>query len=111
MESQRELGEISVNLDNKRVPLSAKEREKMKGIYPYYGAQGIIDHINDYIFDGTYLLVAEDDENLKSHKEKIATIAKGKFWVNNHAHIISNNEKNDLKFLYYFINTVMYQST
>jgi len=102
----QKLGEISVNLDNKRVPLSAKEREKMKGIYPYYGAQGIIDHINDYIFDGIYLLVAEDGENLKSHKEKIATIAKGKFWVNNHAHIIFNNEKNDLKFLYYSINTV-----
>jgi type I restriction enzyme S subunit len=56
--------------------------------YPYYGASGIIDYIDDYIFDGKYLLIAEDGENLNSRKMPIAFFASGKFWVNNHAHII-----------------------
>ena len=59
-------GDIVNILDSKRIPLSATQRENRKGIYPYYGAQGIIDYIDDYIFDGTYLLIAEDGENLKS---------------------------------------------
>ncbi len=62
--------------------------------------------MNDYIFDGTYLLIAEDGENLKSKKQNIAQIAKGKFWVNNHAHIIQTNEKCDLHYLHYLINSM-----
>ena len=67
-------GDIVNILDSKRIPLSATQRENRKGIYPYYGAQGIIDYIDDYIFDGTYLLIAEDGENLKSQKNNIAQI-------------------------------------
>lgn len=96
--------EITINFDNKRIPLSSKERSNRQGIYPYYGAQGIIDYVNDFIFDGKFLLIAEDGENLKSRKQKIAQLAKGKFWVNNHAHIIQTNEKCILEYLYYAFN-------
>lgn len=73
--------------DNKRIPLSKRERADRGGPYPYYGAQGIIDHLDDYIFDGRYVLVAEDGENLNSRKLPISQIVEGKFWVNNHAHV------------------------
>ena len=96
--------EVTVNFDRKRVPLSAKQRSERQGNYRYYGAQGVIDYVDDYIFDGTYLLIAEDGENLKSQKQKIAQIAKGKFWVNNHAHIVQTNERCDLHYLHYYIN-------
>lgn len=82
------LGEIIENFDSKRVPLSTKERSTRKGDYPYYGASGIIDYIDDYIFDGSYLLISEDGENLNTRKTPIAFWAHGKFWVNNHAHIV-----------------------
>ena len=82
------LGEIVDLYDNKRVPLSSMERKKRQGPYPYYGASGIIDYIDDYLFDGEYLLIAEDGENLNSRKLPIAFFADGKFWVNNHAHIV-----------------------
>ena len=96
--------EVTVNFDRKRIPLSSKQRAERQGCYRYYGAQGVIDYIDDYIFDGTYLLIAEDGENLKSQKQNIAQIVKGKFWVNNHAHIIQTNELCDLRYLYYLIN-------
>ena len=100
------LGEVVNILDSKRVPLSSKERSNRKGSFPYYGAQGIIDYIDDYIFDGTYLLVAEDGENLKSHKQQISQIAKGKYWVNNHAHILESNGKCDIRYICYLLNTI-----
>lgn len=96
--------EVTINFDKKRVPLSAMERGKRKGCYRYFGAQGVIDYINDYIFDGKYLLIAEDGENLKSNKQNIAQIVKGKFWVNNHAHIIQTNEKCNIDYLQYYLN-------
>lgn len=98
------LGDVVNILDYKRVPLSSKERSTRKGHYPYYGAQGIIDYIDDYIFDGTYLLIAEDGENLKSQKQNVAQLASGKYWVNNHAHIVESNGKSDIRFICYFLN-------
>lgn len=74
--------------DQRRIPLSGVEREKRQGEFRYYGAQGVIDHIDAYIFDGEYVLVAEDGENLRSRKQPIAQIVSGQFWVNNHAHIL-----------------------
>ena len=100
------LGEVVNILDYKRVPLSSKDRSTRKGIYPYYGAQGIIDYIDDFIFDGTYLLIAEDGENLKSQKQDIAQLAKGKYWVNNHAHIVESNGLCDIRYLCYMLNTM-----
>ena len=98
--------EVTINFDRKRIPLSAKQRSERQGNYRYYGAQGVIDYVDDYIFDGTYLLIAEDGENLKSQKQNIAQIAKEKFWVNNHAHIVQTNEHCDLQYLYYLINSM-----
>jgi type I restriction enzyme S subunit len=84
----RQLGEVIELFDHKRVPLNSRERQQKRGQYPYYGAQGIIDHIDGYLFDGRYILVAEDGENLNSKKLPLALFANGKFWVNNHAHIL-----------------------
>lgn len=98
--------EATINLDRKRIPLSAKQRASRQGGYRYYGAQGVIDYIDDFIFNGTYLLIAEDGENLKSNKQNIAQIVEGKFWVNNHAHIVQTNESCDLHYLCYLINSM-----
>lgn len=86
--SEVELGDVIDLFDSQRIPLSGKERSLRQGKYPYFGASGVIDYIDDYIFDGEYLLVAEDGENLNSRKLPIAFWGKGKFWVNNHAHIL-----------------------
>ncbi len=82
------LGDVIDLFDSQRVPLNSRQRQKRPGRFPYYGAQGIIDHIDGYIFDGRYILVAEDGENLNSKKLPLALFATGKFWVNNHAHIL-----------------------
>lgn len=98
------LGDVAICHDNRRVPLSAAQRANRKGPYRYYGAQVVIDHIDDYLFDGEYLLIAEDGENLRSQKQDIANLARGKFWVNNHAHIIQTNDACDLRYLKYLLN-------
>ena len=98
------LKDLVINYSSKRIPVSSRERESRRGEYPYYGAQGIIDCIDDYIFDGEYLLIAEDGNNLKERKENVAQIAKGKFWVNNHAHVLASNNNSDIRFVKYFLN-------
>lgn len=100
------LGDIVEILDFKRIPLSSKDRENKEKVYPYYGAQGIIDYVDEYIFDGNYILVAEDGNNLKSLNESIATWASGKFWVNNHAHILGPKDGTDLKYVFYLLKTM-----
>jgi type I restriction enzyme S subunit len=82
------LGEVIEIFDKRRVPLNSQERAARQGPFPYYGAQGIIDYMDGYLFDGRYLLVPEDGENLNSRKLPIAFFATGQFWVNNHAHIL-----------------------
>ncbi len=76
------------SLDDRRIPLSAEERGSMQGAYPYYGASGIIDHVDDFIFDEPLVLVSEDGANLLMRNYRVAFIADGKYWVNNHAHIL-----------------------
>ncbi len=100
------LSECVEFLDEKRIPLSANERKTLAKIYPYYGAQGIIDYIDDYLFDGEYILVAEDGNNLKTVNEPIATWATGRFWVNNHAHILGAKEGFNLRYIYYLLNSM-----
>jgi type I restriction enzyme S subunit len=103
------LEDITINLDKLRVPLSSKERLNLDRKYRYYGAQGIIDYVDKYIFDGEYILVAEDGENLKSQKNNICNFVTGKFWVNNHAHILQAKENNNLKFIYYLLNLINFR--
>ena len=98
-----QLENVIVLEDKKRKPLSTMDRSKRKGIYPYYGAQEIIDSIDDYIFDGKYILLAEDGENLKSRKKDLVKIVEEKFWLNNHAHIFKVKENVDLEYLYYYL--------
>jgi type I restriction enzyme S subunit len=85
----RRVGALVDFHNNLRVPLSKAVRSGRQGPFPYYGAQGIVDWIDDYRFDGRYLLVAEDGENLRSRKQPIARLVDGRFWVNNHAHVLS----------------------
>jgi type I restriction enzyme S subunit len=99
----KKFGEVSLNFDSKRKPLSSIQRAEMKGEYPYYGASGIIDYVEDYIFDGKYLLISEDGENLNSRKKPIAFLAYKKFWVNNHAHIVQGKSPISTEFLYLLI--------
>lgn len=102
----KKLGEITTNYDGKRVPLKKEERKDVQGIYPYYGASGIIDYVNDYLFDGEYLLVGEDGANLIAKSTPIAFKAPGKFWANNHAHILKTSEDVSLSYLMYYINNI-----
>ena len=97
------VGELVVNFDRKRKPLSGRQREKMKGIYPYYGAACIFDYINDYIFDGEYILLGEDGTVVNSDGTPVLQRISGKSWVNNHAHVLSNSEIIDFDYLYYVL--------
>lgn len=81
------LGDVTRNLDAKRVPVRSSSRQP--GPYPYYGASGIVDWVSDFLFEGRHLLVAEDGENLRSRNTPVAFLADGKFWVNNHAHVLT----------------------
>ena len=100
------LSDLCEILDAKRKPLSALQRAKKQGIYPYYGAQGIIDHLDEYLLDGEYLLVAEDGANLETRNQPIANIAKGKIWVNNHAHVLGSNGICPLNLLGFILNSM-----
>ncbi|MCR8923190.1 restriction endonuclease subunit S [Dasania sp. GY-MA-18] len=82
------------NLDGRRIPLSTEERSYMQGEHPYYGASGVIDHVDDYIFDENLVLVSEDGANLLMRSYAIAFPAYGKYWVNNHAHILKPRDGN-----------------
>jgi type I restriction enzyme S subunit len=82
------LGEMTFNFDSKRVPLSSREREKMQGNYPYYGAAGILDYVDNFIFNGTYALMGEDGTVIDENGFPVLQLVRGKFWVNNHAHIL-----------------------
>ncbi|GIW67002.1 MAG: hypothetical protein KatS3mg095_0900 [Candidatus Parcubacteria bacterium] len=95
------LGEVTENFDSKRIPLSSIQRAKMKGCYPYYGAAEIVDYINDYIFDGLYLLIAEDGTVVTNDNKPVLQLVKGKFWVNNHAHVIRGSDDWETKYLFY----------
>ncbi|SFV24237.1 restriction endonuclease subunit S [Micrococcus terreus] len=97
--AHRPIGELVVNLDRRRVPVKASDRRG--GPYPYYGASGVVDHVDDYLFEGLHLLVAEDGENLRSRNTPVAFLADGRFWVNNHAHVLQGNSENDTRYLSY----------
>lgn len=103
------IGEITLNLDGKRVPVKISDRANRSGPYPYYGASGIIDDIDDFIFDGEYLLIAEDGANLLSRSTPIAFRADGKFWVNNHAHVVQLHGSIPLAYLEWYLNATNLQ--
>jgi restriction endonuclease S subunit len=100
------LGEISINRDGERKPISQVERGGRDKIYDYYGASGIIDKIDGFTHEGEYLLIGEDGANLVSRSTPIAFIVNGRFWVNNHAHVIETLDRETLEFLCYFFNAI-----
>lgn len=106
----RKLGELVINFDRKRVPLSSRQRSERQGVYPYYGATSIMDYVDDYIFDGKYLLMGEDGTVIDENGKPILQIAEGKFWCNNHAHILQNTELVTFDYLYYLLKNTNVQS-
>jgi type I restriction enzyme S subunit len=84
----KQLRYVFRNLDHRRIPIAAVDRALLDKTFPYYGASGIIDYVDDYLFDQTLILVAEDGANLFSRSTPLAFQASGKYWVNNHAHIL-----------------------
>ena len=98
------LGDITISRDRERVPVSKAERKTRARVYDYYGASGVIDKIDGYLFDKPLLLLGEDGANLINRSKPIAFIARGKYWVNNHAHVLDGLSEGYLRFLELFIN-------
>lgn len=86
------LKDVADNYDSKRKPMSSRERKKHQGEYPYYGATAIIDYVEDYIFDGIYLLMGEDGTVITNEGKPVLQYIWGKNWVNNHAHVLKGNK-------------------
>ncbi len=86
--------------DSKRVPLSSKQRDEMEKIYPYYGAAKLMDYVDNYLFDGEYLLLGEDGTVVTTDGFPVLQLVNDKFWVNNHAHVIRGKGNISTRFLY-----------
>lgn len=100
----KNLGDICENLDSKRVPITKGDRKA--GPYPYYGASGIVDYVEGYIFDEDLLLVSEDGANLLTRSSPIAFSIAGKAWVNNHAHVLRFNSSITQRFVEFYLNSI-----
>lgn len=98
------LDQISTNCDRQRKPVTKDKR--VAGKYPYYGASGIVDYVDDYIFDGDYLLVSEDGANLLARSTPIAFSISGKNWVNNHAHVLKFDSEELRRYVETYLNSV-----
>lgn len=99
-----ELGKVTENLDGKRVPITKSDRKE--GEFPYYGASGIVDYVDDYLFDEDLLLVSEDGANLRARVTPIAFSVSGKVWVNNHAHVLRFEKFESQKFVEFYLNSI-----
>jgi type I restriction enzyme S subunit len=100
--SVKPFGELVNNFDGMRIPVKLEDRHGRKGQYPYYGASGVIDYVDEYLFDGEFLLIGEDGANLIMRSSPIAFRATGKFWVNNHAHVVKPKDEISLDYLLHF---------
>ena len=103
------LGEIASFLDERRKPIREGDRAKMQGKYPYYGASGIIDYVNDYIFDEELVLLGEDGANILTRSSPLAFRVSGKCWINNHAHVLKPKSNNDIDFLSISLERISYE--
>jgi type I restriction enzyme S subunit len=98
-----QIGDHLLNHDSKRVPVSAGQRAKRHGIFPYHGAAGVVDYIDDYLFDGIYLLVGEDGSVVKPDGGAVTQYVWGKLWVNNHAHVLQGKGAVSTEQLYLYL--------
>ncbi len=96
----KKLGEIAENFDRLRKPLSKMERAEMQGDYPYYGAAKVFDHVNNFIFEGEYLLMAEDGSVITTERAPVLQLVNEKFWPNNHTHVLRGKSPFSTHFLY-----------
>lgn len=109
--NKHKLSDVLIFFDNLRKPLSSIQREKMAHIYPYYGAASIVDYVEDYLFDGTYILISEDGANvIDSFGHPLTQYTYGKFWVNNHAHIVKGSNGYSEALVYAMLGTLNMQS-
>jgi type I restriction enzyme S subunit len=100
--SSKSVGEVCDILDSRRIPLNKEQRDKMRGSIPYYGANGVVDYINDSIFEDDLILMAEDGGYFEDYKNRpIAYLIHGKSWVNNHAHVLKVKEPNNTSWVFY----------
>ena len=100
------LADALVNRDSERIPVSVADREKLAKVYDYYGASGVIDKVDSYLFEDPLLLIGEDGANLLARTKPIAFIARGKYWVNNHAHVLDGISEPYLEYIALFINSI-----
>lgn len=98
----KRIEEICQILDSKRIPLNEKQRSSMRGNIPYYGANAIVDYVNEYLFNDKLILIAEDGGNFSEFRDKpIAFYVEGKCWVNNHAHVLKANNSESTRWIFY----------
>ena len=95
-----DLGKCAEILDKKRIPLNSRERTLRQGPFPYYGAAGVMDHVDDYLFDGVHLLVGEDGSVATGSGRPVLQYVWGRFWVNNHAHVLVGRDLVSTEFLF-----------
>jgi len=99
-------GSVMYNRDSERIPLSVAKRSKLTKIYDYYGASGVIDKVDKYLFNKDLLLIGEDGNNLINRSKPIAYIATGKYWVNNHAHVLDCIDSIFMQHIGLYINSI-----
>ena len=99
-------GTITINRDSERIPLSVDERSRLEKKYDYYGASGVIDKVDRYLFNKPLLLIGEDGANLINRSSPIAFIARGEYWVNNHAHVLDYLNEDLMQYMCWYINAI-----
>jgi len=102
------IGEVCEFLDGKRIPVKKADRAKRQGEFPYYGASGIIDWIDDFIFDDDLILIGEDGANIVDRSKPLSFKVSGKIWVNNHAHVLKPLDFMDIDFLVEYLESISY---
>jgi restriction endonuclease S subunit len=105
----KKLRDVVDFLDGRRKPIKESDRAKMRGQYPYYGASGIVDYVDDFIFNEDLILLGEDGENILSRNSKLAFRVSGKIWVNNHAHVLKPKINMDINFLTEYLESLDYE--
>lgn len=104
------LEEVTICFDSKRKPVAGYDRTGKKSIYPYYGATSIMDYVDDYIFDGEYILMGEDGSVVTEDGKPYLQYVRGKIWVNNHAHILQGKGLYNNNILYWSLNNTIIQN-
>jgi type I restriction enzyme, S subunit len=104
----QKLGDVVEFLDGQRRPVKDSDRAKMHGEFPYYGASGVVDYVNDFIFDEDLILLGEDGENILSRNCRLAFRVSGKIWVNNHAHVLRPRVGVDIAYLNEYLENLNY---